>query len=428
MDRGIDCIAGVEPRSRRCLRRACTRRPSTVHAEQEVSRNEPCPVAAAGSSRSAAAAQRLRAQKKAKHESEECADYIIGNPPYVSIAALSEEEKDDYRTRFAAARGRFDLYLLFFEAALRRLRPAGRLVFVTPEKYLYVEAARELRCLLARRSVTEIEFLDEGTFGQRCAYPVVTTVENTLPSGATSVTLRDGSQTSLSFGRDGDSLAPMLFGVPLSLRGSTRLGELALRVSAGVATGADEVFIVTTAELPPALRPFAYPTVSGRELGRVGLSPEPRESMLLPYARSGELVTPEELGALGEYLGAPGMRERLMRRSCVRYRPWYACHERPPLGQILRPKILWADISRSPRFFLDAAGEIVPRHSVYYLVPKDPADLGSLYEYLGSDAAVSWLKSHCQRALRGYLRLQSSVVRQLPVPPALAAENVALAA
>ena len=38
-------------------------------------------------------------------------DYIIGNPPYVPITELSEGEKARYRTRYATAQRRFDLYL-----------------------------------------------------------------------------------------------------------------------------------------------------------------------------------------------------------------------------------------------------------------------------------------------------------------------------
>lgn len=40
--------------------------------------------------------------------------FIIGNPPYVAITALSEPEKVTYRARYATAHGRFDLYMLFF--------------------------------------------------------------------------------------------------------------------------------------------------------------------------------------------------------------------------------------------------------------------------------------------------------------------------
>src|SRR6266403_2933311 len=36
-------------------------------------------------------------------------DYIIGNPPYVSITKLSEQERSAFRERYVTAKGRFDL-------------------------------------------------------------------------------------------------------------------------------------------------------------------------------------------------------------------------------------------------------------------------------------------------------------------------------
>ncbi len=37
---------------------------------------------------------------------------------------------------------------------------------------------------------------------------------------------------------------------------------------------------------------------------------------------------------------------------------------------ILRPKILCKDIGEKPQFWVDRSGQIVPRHSVYYIVPQ----------------------------------------------------------
>src|SRR5207248_6263233 len=97
-------------------------------------------------------------------------DFIVGNPPYVPITAMSENEKARYRTRYASARGRFDLYLLFFEQALRSLAPSGRLVFITPEKYLYVETAGPLRDLIARHHGEVFYLVREDTFGDLASY------------------------------------------------------------------------------------------------------------------------------------------------------------------------------------------------------------------------------------------------------------------
>jgi adenine-specific DNA-methyltransferase len=73
----------------------------------------------------------------------------------VPITGLSEDERRSYRQRYTTATGRFDLYLLFFEQALRLLKPGGRLVFITPEKFLYVRTAEPLRRALGAVAVEE---------------------------------------------------------------------------------------------------------------------------------------------------------------------------------------------------------------------------------------------------------------------------------
>jgi len=75
-------------------------------------------------------------------------EYIVGNPPYVPIEGLDEDEKTRYKAAFDTAIGRFDLYLLFFERSLALLAENGVLSFVTPEKYEYVDTAAPLRRLL----------------------------------------------------------------------------------------------------------------------------------------------------------------------------------------------------------------------------------------------------------------------------------------
>jgi hypothetical protein len=52
-------------------------------------------------------------------------DFVISNPPYVSYERISPELRATYRRLFSVARGRFDLYMLFFEKALSLLRPGG---------------------------------------------------------------------------------------------------------------------------------------------------------------------------------------------------------------------------------------------------------------------------------------------------------------
>ncbi|MGQ0714645.1 MAG: Eco57I restriction-modification methylase domain-containing protein [Gemmatimonadaceae bacterium] len=341
-------------------------------------------------------------------------DYIVGNPPYVPITGLSVEERDTYRQHYNGARGRFDLYLLFFERALKVLRPQGRLVFITPEKFLYVQTAEFLRRDLARVAVEEIEFIDESAFGELVTYPTITTITAGSPGKETQVRLRDGSRKTIRLNTDGSSWLPMIHGTMKRDRGPT-LTDAFVRISCGVATGADSVFVLPDRDVPRSLRPFAFPTLAGRSL-KLGEEVRTTHSMLIPYARNGALLSEEDLGLLGEYLRAEARRSRLMQRTCVLRKPWYAFHENPPLTDMLRPKILCKDISAMPGFVVAEDSEIVPRHSVYYLVPTDPSMVHDLCAYLNSQVVLEWLTANCQRAAKGFVRLQSHVLKRVPLP------------
>jgi SAM-dependent methyltransferase len=341
-------------------------------------------------------------------------DYIVGNPPYVPITELSEAEKARYRARYSTARGRFDLYLLFFEEALRRLAPGGRLVFITPEKYLYVETAGPLRALLARRHVEEIRLVREDTFGELVTYPTITVVDH-APPGITQVMRRNGTTVTVTLPPGRDSWLPVVEGAA-SQGEAVMLGDLCLRLSCGVATGADSVFVRPAENLDPALRPFAHPTIAGRELTPATTEFAPRFVMLTPYRADGRLMPLEHLGALRHYLQRDDVRRRLLARTCVKRKPWYAFHETPVLRDILRPKILCKDIGETPHFWVDRSGEIVPRHSVYYIVPRQPAAIDVIADYLRSAPAHDWFRRNCQRASKGFLRLQSRVLQRMPVP------------
>jgi len=342
-------------------------------------------------------------------------DYVIGNPPYVPITDLALEEKTAYRARYLSAAGRFDLYLLFFEQSLRLLKPGARLVFITPEKFLYVQSAEALRKQLSSVYIEEIDFVDETTFGNLVTYPVITTIVNETPGAATTVRLRDGSTRAVHL--RGRSWLPIIGGNDADAPSYT-LADACLRISCGVATGADGIYVVKTSEVPASLRRFAYPTVAGREI-EIGKGMNPGRSMLVPYGTDGTLLPEGRLGALGEYLGQPERRKRLLERTCVALKPWYAFHENPPLPDILQPKILCKDISSKPYFLLDESGTLVPRHSVYYIVPSDPSRLHELCDYLNSDAVISWLLANCQRAANQFVRLQSHVLKRIPLRPEL---------
>lgn len=352
-------------------------------------------------------------------------DFIMGNPPYVRIEGLSEAEKRRYRDSFSTAVGRFDLYLLFFEQSLRQLARGGRLVLVTPEKFEYVETAAPLRRLLSERRLVELIHVPEDSFPELVTYPTITVVDNAAPAPLheTLAAFRDGAKRRVRLPANGQSWAGALAGHSPA-KAELTLEDICIRVSCGIATGTDGVFVSERSEAEAAgLSQFAYATISGRQLGNTAFTKNgsikaTSDVMLVPYNEQGELLPEGQLGALGEYLRDPSRRGKLLERRHVKEggRAWYRFHDSAPLPEILLPKILCKDITPEPRFWIDRDGTVVPRHSVYYIVPKPGISVDELADYLNSDRVGQWIRGHVQRAANGFLRLQANVLKKIPVP------------
>ncbi len=343
--------------------------------------------------------------------------FVIGNPPYVSLEHISEAERALYRIKYLSARGRFDLYMLFFEQALREMLDGGRLVFVTPEKFIYVETASPLRKLMAGFNLESIELVAEDTFSDHTTYPGITTLKNEPRGKATTIRLRNGDSRDVRLPTNGATWLPTVMGHEAVQEGRVALSTCCRRISAGIATGADGVFVQPADTVPGALRRFAHPALAGRDLSlskeRI---PEPNKVLLLPYEPSGALMDERKLGPLGTFLRKEETRQKLEQRTCAKNKPWYAFHDNCPLPDIRMPKILCKDIGERPKFWIDRTGAILPLHSVYYIVPNDGIDINALAEWLNGSEAETWLINHCQRAANGFIRLQSRVMRHLPVP------------
>ncbi|MFP9060992.1 Eco57I restriction-modification methylase domain-containing protein [Natrialbaceae archaeon A-chndr2] len=344
-------------------------------------------------------------------------DYIVGNPPYVPVTRLSDEEKDRYREQFTTAWRRFDLYILFFEQALGMLESDGRVSFVTPEKYAYIESASNLRELLTEHHIREIHHVKQEWFDGLKTYPAVTTLDAAEPIGETRIVHRDGSQHTTTLPTDGSSWAPEIRNVDIDLESGVTLGDITIRISAGLATGRDSLYVQSEDEIAPQLleEGWAYPTTSGKQL-RTNDGPYSTDYILCPYDERGNLVSEDQFGAYGDW--AELHRDELESRSCVkkRNRVWYDWHEAPPMTEILRPKIVCKDVCKEPEFWAETEGDVIPRHSVYYIVPESHVELDALLAYLNSEDAVEWIKAHAQKAYTDHYRIQSEVIEDLPVP------------
>ena len=189
--------------------------------------------------------------------------------------------------------------------------------------------------------------------GPTSAYQTVSAIANVPAIKPTLVSQRDGTIAPVILPKDGSSWLPYIlgdFGFP---KNTTTLVEICERISCGVATGADAVFIRPAREVGAKLAPFAYQCLAGRQLTPKTRVISSDKCILSPYRPDGTLLAEHELGPLYDYLSRPARREQLLKRTCTRRKPWYAFHETFVLNEVLKPKIVCKDITERARFWID---------------------------------------------------------------------------
>jgi len=106
-------------------------------------------------------------------------DFVIGNPPYVRVHKQDRELKRALKILYYSPYRDFDLYIVFFEMALRILKEGGVLSYITSDKFLVRLYAKKLRELMLRK-VKIKELIDlsriQAIFPENI-YPIISIVK-----------------------------------------------------------------------------------------------------------------------------------------------------------------------------------------------------------------------------------------------------------
>ena len=103
-------------------------------------------------------------------------DAVIGNPPYVRIQTMQEtapETLDYYKEHYAAAaKGNYDIYVLFAERGLELLNANGLLGYILPHKFFNAKYGEPLREVITKgRHLNHVvNFTDEQVFRGASTY------------------------------------------------------------------------------------------------------------------------------------------------------------------------------------------------------------------------------------------------------------------
>jgi hypothetical protein len=106
-------------------------------------------------------------------------DCIIGNPPYIRVQELKKwanEECEFYKAQYkSAAKGSYDIYVVFIERGLQLLAPDGLLGFICPHKFWQATYGEGIRKLIAKGKhlYSIVDFTDQQVFRGATTYTAI---------------------------------------------------------------------------------------------------------------------------------------------------------------------------------------------------------------------------------------------------------------
>ena len=376
------------------------------------------------------------------------ADFVMGNPPYIRLEDIRDEAMGLYRDAYPTMRGRADLYVAFFEAALRQLRDNGVCAYICADRWMLNQYGAELRRLVTEGFGVEaiVEMHNAKPFDDEVsAYPAISVIRRgaqgraVVASAGPAVERAAGGSLAAALlaagrGEAGPAAAGLTTAVvegwfsgadpwpcssPARLALLRRLEErfepleseaTSTRVGIGVATGCDRVFITKDKDLvePSRLLPLAmaFDTLTGH-LEWSG------HYLVDPWTPRG-LVKLPEFPKFQAYVERH--RDALCRRHTAKKNTggWYRTIDRVTHSLTGEPKLYIPDIKDRLNPVLDR-GTTYPHHNLYFIT-SGAWDLEVLGGLLLSAIGQLFIECYGVRMRGGYLRFQAQYLRRIRVP------------
>ncbi len=375
------------------------------------------------------------------------ADYVVGNPPYIRIEDLAESMGAEYRRRWVTMAGRADIYVGFIERGLRLLKRSGRLVFICADRWMRNQYGAGLRGLVssgfAVRDVWVMHDVDAFE-SQVSAYPAIVAMgrEPQGPAVVIDTDARFGPQAAAPLTKwslsgagtastgpgfdahrlpgwfDGDDMWPS--GSPERLSLIEHLTNhfpplhdpaTGTKVSIGVATGADQVFVVQGV---PDVEPDRILRLSMTSDLRSGTFRWSGHHLVDPWGPDGRLVDLAEYPRLAAHLagGNGAVRDRFVAKKYPA--SWFRTIDKVDHTLTGKPKLLLQDMRSEINPVLEPGGHY-PHHNLYY-VTSDKFDMEVLGGLLLSRVAQAFVEAYAVRMRGGTLRFQAQYLKKIRVP------------
>ena len=359
--------------------------------------------------------------------SNEKADFVIGNPPYIRLQNLPLEYRDYIKNNFVSATGRFDIYTCFIEYSDKILNEAGRMCLITSNKYLTANYGVGIRNYLSQTGHVRkiIDLFDTKFFGA-AVLPAIIVCENGMSTDVEYIGIKTSTQsaeehckdaaelfdyaenkmvsdkTVVSFGESSDLNLEIVRSVVKIPKGGCTWNFLSenendiktkmeqnkrcslkdlFDICVGIKTTADSVFVKPMTEDFMKERKLeksvVYPLIQSFDVNRWNITwgeSKKDRYILYPHREKDgtmQAIPLNEIPNAASYLLE--QEELLKKRTYLtvsKTREWYECWVPQKLSKFQQTKIVTRDIVSENSFALDETGRLC-QGNTFFLTKKD---------------------------------------------------------
>lgn len=398
-------------------------------------------------------------------------DIALANPPYIRHEKIESfrvndrpviakaQLKADYKTFVGTA----DIYVYFYERALRLLKPTGALAFITTNKWYRLPYGKGLReWLNTNARILKIVEFDDAPVFDAIAYPtILVAARKSLPGKpgtndiiqALNWTANEGEDPKEAVKRFPERFSSEAFALAqreltssgwqieppaqrglldrLLATGRPLASVVDGGVSRGITTGLNDAFVINSEERAelvknyPALDGVIVPYLGGREVkrwrveasGKWLIRIESSANVSHPWSGMAESEAEEcfkiTWPAIFERFTAGTMRQRLIDRD-DQGKYWWELRSCRYWDEFSKPKIISTKISSEPTFSIDIDGFVLANTS--YFMQSDDAFFHSA---ILNSAISNYI---CRKVFAskqgGFYEVQPAPLEKFPIPDA----------
>jgi len=394
-------------------------------------------------------------------------DAIVGNPPYIRIQGLDAAQVEYFNSHYEAAKGKYDIYVLFVEKGTQLLREQGALGMILPNKFLTATYGAGLRSLIKAGSLLYgiVDFADSQVFDQATTYTCLLFLKKDknktfrairpqpgespvqllkrAPSLSTAPPVNSGTLATPSWAI---SASDHLEIIKHMEKQDLRLKDLVKNIFQGLISGGDQFFYLQRvsegARDSVVLSPYLGEEVEiengilqsllkGSEVRRWVVENH-KYAALYPYKQVGQktvLMDPKEIEALypkaWRYLQS--VRNPLSKRgsASMDYEAWYAYWCPREIRKFACPKILTQVLAKGSKMAFDNTGKYFfvggGNAGVYGIILKENLIAGEQTDYwvmlalLNSSLLEFYLRQMSSMFRGGFISYGRRFIEQLPI-------------